>query len=125
MEWQKLLGKEIKEKRELRGYTQQQLAEKTKITRAQISNIEKGKCAAAVNKITQIAEALDTHFVVLGCRIERDPQGSAHHPIGIVPQQLSLEFDLEYLFEATTLKLTRTGTRDIEMRAVFSNRRTA
>jgi transcriptional regulator with XRE-family HTH domain len=125
MEWQKELGQSIRNRRLALGMTQQQLAEKIGVKRQTINNIEEGTNAASVNKITAISDVLDQYFVVLGCRIERDPQGALTGSLGIAPQQLRLEFDCEYQFTAATLKLTRMNDDDIEVRAVFSSEHSA
>jgi len=125
MTWQEELGNQIKIRRMALGLSQQQLAETIGVKRQTIDNIEKGSAAAAVNKITEISKVLDQPFVVLGCRIGRESQNPPTGALSVVPLQLCLEFDCEYFFASSSLKLTRTNGDDVEMHAIFSKRQSA
>ena len=54
-----LLGKRIKELREKRGYTQQQLAEKVDVTRQTISNWELGETSPNPDQLKLLSKALN------------------------------------------------------------------
>lgn len=56
------IGKRIAELRKLHGMTQQQLAEKSGISREHITRIEAGKYSVGLDILTSIAVALDTQF---------------------------------------------------------------
>lgn len=53
------LGKTVKERRELRGLTQADLAKKAGISRVRIGQIERGEAEPSVGTLNKIAEALD------------------------------------------------------------------
>ena len=89
------------------------------ITRAQISNIERGKSAPAVNIVTEIAEALGTEFLIGGCRIGKCIR-QVTGPLTVMPRQLSLEFDVEHKFDSASLKLTSMHEDSISLQAVFT-----
>ncbi len=55
----KRLGLRIKTLREGRGYSQQKLADKAKITQKYLSEVEKGERNASVEVVTMLAAALD------------------------------------------------------------------
>ena len=87
-------------------------------TRAQISNIENAKSAPAVNIVSAIAEILQADLKVEGCKIiklSELPSGQ----LTLMPQQLSLQFDVEHSFSAATLKLTSSSEDSISLFAVF------
>lgn len=88
-------------------------------TRAQISHIENGKSAPAVNIVSAIAEILRTEFEVGGCKITRRSEPLSGH-LTVMPQQLSLQFDVEYSFSAASLKLTSMPENSISLAAVFT-----
>lgn len=54
------IGKNIKELRQLKNLTQDELAEKLFVTRQTVSNYETGKSRPDIEMLTQIAAALDT-----------------------------------------------------------------
>lgn len=56
------IGKRIANLRKLHGMTQQQLAEKSGISREHITRIEAGKYSVGLDILTSIAVALDTQF---------------------------------------------------------------
>ena len=67
-ELQKIVGKNIKKKRLERGYTQELLAEKAKLSEGHIIQIEGGFKSPSVFSLARIAEALDvsTEYLVFG-----------------------------------------------------------
>lgn len=126
MGWLSELGGQIREARKLAKMSQEELSAKVSvrfsITRAQISNIERGKSAPAVNIVTEIAEALGTEFVIGGCRIgKRTEQVTGQ--LTVMPRQLSLEFDVEHKFDSASLKLTSMREDSISLQAVFTYER--
>lgn len=56
----KIVGKRIAELREIRGHSQQTVANKTDLNRATISNIELGRQNVSLHIIYEIAKALQT-----------------------------------------------------------------
>lgn len=61
--WQKI-GKEIKAKRELRGWSQQELGERCNMHKQHISNIETGNRKCSVDKLQEITTALECELVI-------------------------------------------------------------
>jgi transcriptional regulator with XRE-family HTH domain len=112
MSWQKNLGDQIRKARVAKGLSQEALATKTSITRAQISHIENGKSAPAVNIVTEIAAALDTDFFVDGYRIANVSASSA---LIAMPKQLAFNFDTEYSFQASIVEITSAGDQAITL----------
>ena len=110
MTWRKELGDKIRAERIAKGLSQEELAAKTSVSRAQISNIEKGKSKPAVNIVTDIADALGASFVIGGCRISRVLPGtvSSHKPPPA--QQLCFTFDTDYRFSAGSLRINSAET---------------
>jgi transcriptional regulator with XRE-family HTH domain len=117
--WRDELGKQIRKARIAAGLSQLQLAERTSVKREHISNIELGKNSPAVKIITDIAHALSTSFYLDGCRIEPELE----HPVSRrpvpVPQQMRLDFGVEYRFSASSVLLNARSEDEIELRAVF------
>jgi transcriptional regulator with XRE-family HTH domain len=62
-------GREVKEARERRQMTQEQLADKVGVHQAYISHIERGRFNARIDTMAAIAVALDLH---LGITIEEE-----------------------------------------------------
>ena len=125
MQWKTELGNKIRKARELAKMSQEELSAEIfakfayKYTRAQISHIENGKSAPAVNIVSAIAEVLRVEFEVGGCRIGiRRDQAVGH--LSVMPQQLCLEFDVEHSFSAASLKLTSLPENSIVLQAVFT-----
>jgi len=105
--WQKELGRQIRAARLAVGISQEQLATKTSVSRAQLSNYENGKCDVPTQVAAEIAKALEIVFVVCGCRIGHD---LANRPRpAIEAHQLSLAFDTEHSFpdSGVTIRPTR------------------
>ncbi len=65
MEYRLKLGEAIKEIREKRGYSQDQLAEKMNINRSTISKIENGKFGITVDYLVRFSFFLDYEFKVV------------------------------------------------------------
>lgn len=125
MNWRDNLGIQIREARIAAGLTQLELAEKTSIKREHISNIELGKNSPAVKIVTDIARALHTCFHVDGCRIEPRSDSSVSHQPVLVPEQMRLDFGVEYRFTSSSFLLNARNEDEVELRAVFFRRRSA
>jgi transcriptional regulator with XRE-family HTH domain len=125
MRWKSIeLGRQVREARNAANLSQEELASRISamfsdtFTRAKISNIENGKSATAVNIISAIAEILEADLEVGGCKIVKLselPQGE----LTIMPQQLSLQFDVEYSFTAASFKLSSGKEDSILLEAVL------
>lgn len=61
------IGGRIKSIRQLRGLTQEDLAEQTNLSLTSISRLENEKSMVSIEKLWSIAQALDTDFSVLLC----------------------------------------------------------
>ena len=113
MSWKSELGDQIRGARKARGLSQQGLANKISITREQISNIEKGKSAPAVNIVTEISKALDVPFMVEGLQVGGTNFTDRLVNEAPIAMQLSLSFETNHRFEATSVKLDSVDDRDI------------
>jgi len=123
--WRENLGEQIRNARIKAGWSQLELAEKTAIKREHISNIELGKNSPAVKIVTDIAKALNTRFHLDGCVI--DPSSEYHgnlRPVS-VPEQMKLDFGVEYRFSTRIVTLTARSDAELELRAVLSGRKRA
>jgi transcriptional regulator with XRE-family HTH domain len=129
MHWKTSLGQQIQTARERSKISQEELARRItsdfayKYSRAQISNVEKGKSAAAVNIVSAIAEILKAEFEVDGCKIGRRNEGDVGK-LSVVAHQLSLPFDVEHSFSSASLKLTALPENSISLHAVFTRGQT-
>lgn len=65
MEYRMKLGEAIKNIREKRGYSQEQLAEKMDINHSTISKIENGKFSITVDTLVRFSIFLDHEFKVI------------------------------------------------------------
>jgi transcriptional regulator with XRE-family HTH domain len=128
MQWKTELGNKIREAREAAKMSQEGLSAEIsakfgyKYTRAQISNIENGKSAPAVNIVSAIAEVLRAEFEVGGCKIGKRNEPSVGQ-LTAVPQQLSFPFDVVHSFSAASLRLTSLPENSISLQAVFTRAR--
>ena len=61
------IGKRIKATRLSRGITQEQLAEKVNLSLTSISRLENGKAMVSIEKLFNIATALNTDLAILLC----------------------------------------------------------
>jgi len=124
MSWRDELGEQIRLARAKAGLTQLQLAEMTAVKREHISNIELGKNSPAVKIVTDIAKALNTQFRLDGCLIEPSSGAADLGPIS-VPEQMTLEFDVEYRFSARSFSLTARNETEVELHAILAGKRIA
>jgi transcriptional regulator with XRE-family HTH domain len=99
--WAEELGQKIRAARKLAGLTQEQLAQKTSISRPQLSNYENGVSDAPARVVAEIAEALRAELIIRGCRIGPDKAAPAARPL----QQLCLEFDKDHDFPRSTVTI--------------------
>jgi transcriptional regulator with XRE-family HTH domain len=107
MTWQQEFGQQIRMARQAAGVSQEHLAAKMSVSRAQLSNYENGKCDVPTHVAAEIAKALEIVFVVRGCRIGHD---LANEPqLHVEARQFCLAFDTEHTFpeSAVTIKPTR------------------
>ena len=125
MLWKMELGEKIRKSRELARMSQEELSAEIfakfsyKYTRAQISHVENGKSAPAVNIVSAIAEVLNAEFEIGGCRIGKRSELAVGR-LSVMSQQLSLEFDVEHSFSSASLKLTPLPENSISLEAVFT-----
>jgi len=108
MTWREELGGKIRAARLAKQLTQEELAlalRPTKISRAQISNIEKGKSTPAVNIVTEIANALGAAFVIGGFQISRTPSGAIGSLAPPPAQQLCFAFDTDHHFKLGSMRV--------------------
>jgi transcriptional regulator with XRE-family HTH domain len=90
------LGDQIRDARELRGVSQEDLADRVGLVRGSITSYENGRGNPQFRVIARIAAELKAEFNVLGCRIAA---AEALEPE--TQKQLTLEFDKDHSFLAT------------------------
>jgi transcriptional regulator with XRE-family HTH domain len=130
MSWKTDLGQQIRRARKAAKKSQEalsaeitgKLALPRPFSHAQISNIENGKSATAVNIITAIAEILDAEFELGGCKIGR-PVELVPGQLTVMPKQLCLPFNVELSF-STSLKLTSLPEGAFSLQAVIKGGQT-
>ena len=108
MTWMQELGDKIRETREAKGLTQEELAAEVEVNRATILHYERGQ----VNKpllevVTKIATVLGTNFEVRGCTVGNQPAPQK----APVPEQFCLPFDQEHVYENARVKIRPTRGR--------------
>ena len=113
--WQEELGQKIRAARKLAGLTQEELAQKTSISRPQLSNYENGISDAPARVVAEIAEALETEFIIRGFRIGRDSHASAEGP---PLHQLCFEFNKDHDFPKSTVTI-KPNSKTIVITAVL------
>ncbi|MGB6130668.1 MAG: helix-turn-helix transcriptional regulator [Acidobacteriaceae bacterium] len=118
--WREELGKAVKAAREEKKWSQQQLADKTGITRERISQIENGRHTAGVKKITDIATALEKPIQIEGCMVVPRAEDTKEVGPQLVSQQFKLPFDVEHQIESTSVTLKKLAGDGVELRAVLS-----
>ena len=83
---QKDVGKRIAEARKERGYTQEQLAEMSMISRITLARYETGAIEPGAFAVSRIADALNVSTDELLCRVEKQPPfvGMVKHAVPII-----------------------------------------
>jgi DNA-binding XRE family transcriptional regulator len=106
------LGDQMREARDGKGWTQQELAEKVGLTRFSIIGYESGKGNPEFQVVAEIAAALETEFNALGCTIGPKDVIRRLPPA----EQLCLEFDRDHTYLA---KLTiRASSKSVSITTV-------
>lgn len=62
LEVRKIIGKWLREIREEKGMTQEQLGQKIGVDRSTVNKIENGKWSFSIDMLTRFCVALETHF---------------------------------------------------------------
>ena len=94
--WMADLGDQMRQAREGKGWTQQELAEKVGLSRFSIIGYENGKANPEFRFVAEIAAVLEKEFNVLGCTIGPKDVIRRLPPA----EQLCLEFDRDHTFLA-------------------------
>jgi transcriptional regulator with XRE-family HTH domain len=104
--WRQNLGDQIREAREARKWTQEQLAKRIGLSRATLNYYECGTAKKlSLEKVFKIAQELQTSFAVSGCTLSGIPSIKASRP---PIEQFSLEFEKERFFADVTLSIRPT-----------------
>ena len=83
------IGQRIRQYRKLRGYSQEQLAEKIDISTTHMSHIETGSTKLSLPVLVSLAKALEVRTDdLLGC--DMDTPQKAYEDIAIILQQCTL-----------------------------------
>ena len=71
---QEAFGKRLKELRNIKGMTQEELAEKLNISREHLGRIERGKYGCSIDLLIELSFTLNasTDYLLIGCRQERE-----------------------------------------------------
>lgn len=71
---QEAFGRRLKELRNIKGMTQEELAEKLNISREHLGRIERGKYGCSIDLLIELSFTLNasTDYLLLGCRPERE-----------------------------------------------------
>jgi transcriptional regulator with XRE-family HTH domain len=110
--WMAELGDQMREAREKKGLSQDELAEKVGKHRTSINTYENGKGNPEFQVVAEIAAALETEFNVLGCTIGPKDVIRRLPPA----DQLCLEFDRDHTYLA---KLTiRASSKSVSITTV-------
>ena len=100
------LGRQLKQAREAKGYTQQEAAGLLGLSRGGLSKFENGHQEPRVEVLLAAAEELDCEFTVDGYRLTKDrlkrPKGAALPP----QQQLTFTFPRGQASRHTNLRVT-------------------
>jgi len=100
--WMQELGEKIREAREQKGLSQEELAMQVEVGRATILHYERGQVnRPLLEVVTRIATALETNFDVKGCAVGNERLTSKSAP----PEQFRLAFDEEHIFENALIKI--------------------
>ena len=97
LDWMADLGVQMRDAREKRSMSQDELAEKVHKSRQSINLYENGKGNPDFRVVAEIAAALGKEFNVLGCTIGPEDVIRRLPP----SEQLCLEFDHDHTFLAT------------------------
>jgi transcriptional regulator with XRE-family HTH domain len=116
------LGLQIRVARQAKQLSQLALSSKTSVSREQISNIERGISAPAVNIVTDIAAALGCTFQIQGIQIGAPVVG---HRLEAVPIQGRLQFDSDSQFSATSVTVDEVDPDGLAISFTLSSRRIA
>lgn len=100
MGWQEDFGRQIKEAREGRGWSQDDLAAGLSVSRPQLSNYEHGKNAITAKVAAELAVKLNQPLRIDSCEIVPGKSTKAPPP----ENQLCLDFDKEYRFGPVTIR---------------------
>lgn len=65
------LGKNVKQMREYRNLSQQELADKSKISKMTIGEIERGNATPSIDTLHKISSALDCYLDITFTPVER------------------------------------------------------
>ena len=108
------IGNKIKEYRNKKKWTQEELADRLKMKKAAISTYEKGRVEAPISKLQAIADVLEVKLIDLLPPSESVDQDSIDEHIREAKAKLSSS-ELAFL----ELLITETTSLDLEKRKVF------
>ncbi len=113
------VGDRIREAREKKGWTQERLGEKTKLSKGFISDVENGKTNIGSENLLKVADALNANLDYL-LRGEV-PEGRPRHAV-VIPSELSRFAEEEGLSYAETLELLGAHHSIVARRSMRSQR---
>jgi transcriptional regulator with XRE-family HTH domain len=101
--WKQELAEQIKNARESARLTQQQLADRLKMSRNIISRYENGRDVPAIEVLAAISRALKTQFQIQGLQIT---VGDTSQRLKSVPKQLRLDFEKAQHYKDAVIQIT-------------------
>jgi transcriptional regulator with XRE-family HTH domain len=103
MGWKQELAVQIKNARESQRLTQQQLADKLRLSRNIISRYENEKDVPAIEVLSELARVLDTVFRIQGLQVVVESTSQRLRP---VPKQLRLDFEKAQRYRDAVIEIT-------------------
>jgi len=111
--WLKELGDEIRKQRDDVGWTQDDLAQRSGLSRVTINKIEMGHRAPNLQNLAKISAALGGHgFKVHGIWVGAQTTG-APQVVPVPPVQMGLEFDVPHRYSAAVVVVKKSETEDL------------
>jgi transcriptional regulator with XRE-family HTH domain len=105
MSWKHELGNQLRIARKAAHITQQDLADRLKVSRQMVGRYEAGSDTPSFDVLAQAASILDAEFQVLNLRImltTKSPQSALRS----IPKQLSFEFNKSHRYPNAVIKIT-------------------
>ena len=109
---QEAFGKRLKELRNIKGMTQEELAEKVNITREHLGRLERGKYGCSIDLLIELSYTLNasTDYLLLGRNPDREAASAGHQPaVGHRKKHVKRPFEVSILNDKFNDKPIRIG----------------
>jgi len=112
--WRSELGRHLRQAREKRGTSRQELADRLGVTPEMIRQYESGQSVPPLDALRVLVPLLNVDFRVDGCRISSETIPPADsQPLA---EQMQFEFHQEYTYRRAVVSVTATH-RELVLRA--------